>query len=135
MEEKKGSYTYSDIEHIIEHHFKNESHLLDLANYYLFYDTEWINFKLWLSIKYDKRLTIVDEAIEKKPFDFYLLTYPDLVWKEDSLREMPDKLSRISHFERFFTEIQKTGIPYAIIKGSGDDRLNNAIDAIEEQFG
>jgi nicotinamide riboside kinase len=65
-------------------------------------------------------------------YDLYLLCDIDLPWQADPLREHPQQ--REALFQLYQQELEKLGVNYKIIRGSGEQRLSNAISAIEETF-
>ena len=81
----------------------------------IIYDTEMIITKVWLEHKYGTCPAWVDEAIQRYPMDLYLLCYPDIAWEADPTRENPHL--REALFERYEQEIQRTHVPYIIVRG------------------
>jgi nicotinamide riboside kinase len=70
--------------------------------------------------------------IEKHRYDLYLLCNTDLPWEYDPLRENPDDRERL--FELYKKELEDRGFSFAIISGTGKERLENAVKAIKEYF-
>lgn len=124
-------YNFSDICHIaqkqIEQELFYEKEYAGSAGY-VFFDTELIITKVWFEYCYQQIPDFVTERLSKNFFDFYLLCVPDLPWEPDPVREHGD--DRDFFFEKYKQEIEKLGKPYALITGMGNERLQNAIDAV-----
>ena len=111
MERQNRSYTMEDVEAIARHQIEQ---LQEIKDGLYFFDTELIITKVWFEHKYGSCPAWLEQAIQDYPMDVYLLTYPDIEWKPDPVRENPD--IRLELFERYESEIQKLDIPYYIIK-------------------
>lgn len=111
MENINRPYTMEDVETIAKHQIEQLQHLSDGL---YFFDTELIVTKVWFDYKYHRVPLWLEEAIHAYPMDTYLLTYPDIKWEPDPVRENPD--IRLELFERYEQEIQQLNIPYYIIK-------------------
>ena len=93
------------------------------------YDTELIITKVWMQHVYGKVASEVEQAMNEYPMDYYLLLAPDLPAEPDPVRENLDRRDRF--FAWYEREIQRTHIPYSIIRGSGQARTQAAADAIK----
>jgi len=96
---------------------------------YVFFDTELIITKVWFEYCYKQVPDFVVERLGKGFFDFYLLCTPDLPWEPDPVREHGS--DRDCFFDWYKREIEYLKKPYTIITGRGDERLQNAIEAIK----
>jgi nicotinamide riboside kinase len=96
----------------------------------VFLDTDLIVMKVWSDFKYGHCDPWIIHQIELNKNDLYLLTYPDLPWKPDPLREHPSASTRMKIFDRYVHELDSRKFPYKIIKGQQNDRINNAMVAI-----
>ena len=118
IEKLNRPYTMEDVEAIARHQIEQlqeiDSHLSPLTSHLYFFDTELIITKVWFEHKYGSCPAWLEQAIHDYPMDVYLLTYPDIEWKPDPVRENPD--IRLELFDRYESEIQKLDIPYYIIK-------------------
>lgn len=72
-----------------------------------------------------------ENAVEPRPYDFYLLCYPDLEWVPDPARDMP--VGREDIFVEFEKAVADSGVPYGIVRGYGDKRLENAENLLRGQ--
>ncbi len=98
---------------------------------YIFFDTEMINLKVWYEYQYGSAPDWLAELDLNARYDLYLVTANDLPWQEDTLRSMPDLADREALKSRYIAEIESADIDYRLISGTGQDRIHNAINAIE----
>ncbi len=96
----------------------------------VFFDTWLIITKIWLEVVYDTSYAWIDDALRESSVDLYLLCYPDIPWEPDPLREnggpMRDRL-----YKKYKSTLEAFGLPYRIIRGRGEERINNAIFAVK----
>ena len=129
--EKLGrKYNYDDVCHIAAIQLKE----IDLfenktQSDFVFFDTELIITKIWFEYCFGEVPQFLTNAMEKPVFDFYLLCDYDLEWIPDPVREHGD--DRAYFFNLYKAEIEKTQRPFSIVSGTGEDRVLNAIKAIE----
>lgn len=132
IENLDRSYTYDDVVEIarlqVQQEKKYENKNLEYE--YVFFDTELIITKVWFEYKYSIAPDFLKERLAIRFFDFCLLCAPDIPWKYDPVRENSEK--REFFFDWYEKEINELGTPYAIIKGVGRKRLQNALDAIQQ---
>ena len=122
-------YEKSDLTKIAHGQARMEDESVYDANRVLICDTNPIVIKVWSEFKYGDCDQDILNVVAERHYDLYLLTYIDVPWEEDPQREHPDK--REQFWQIFNTEVEKTGVPYKIIKGSREERRKIAIDAIE----
>lgn len=65
----------------------------------------------------------------KAHYDLYLLTYIDIPWVKDDLRDRPEL--RDFMYARFRKALDDHNLPYKIIRGEGQERLDLAIRTVE----
>ena len=119
-------YTIDDLNAIAEHLIGQISHAG--SEEVVLYDTELIVMKIWYAHVYGRVPEAIEDAIRTYPMDCYLLLAPDLPAVPDPVRENLDR--REYFFDWYEREIQATGVPYTIIRGSGEQRTQAATDAI-----
>lgn len=122
-------YTLDDIVIIAQQQAIAESELAEKANDYLFADTELILAKVWCEDVFDECPYWIKENISRQSYHLYLLTSPDLPWEPDGVRENGSR--REYFFGLYKKHLDELKQDYAVITGTGDDRLRNAIRAIE----
>lgn len=129
--EKLGRpYTFDDVCHIAQHQITQEKYYSEQSSPdFLVFDTELIITKVWLMYCYKQCPDDVQKQIDEGFFDLYLLCEPDLPWEFDPVREHRD--DRDFFFDWYKREIELTGKPCFNISGTGNERTQKAIQAIE----
>lgn len=65
----------------------------------------------------------------KAHYDLYLLTYIDIPWVKDDLRDRPEH--RDFMYASFKKALDDYNLPYRIIRGEGQERFDLAVETIE----
>lgn len=124
------NYTLEDILLIAKEQLRQEKELIKKATRFLFIDTELIVAKVWCEDVFKTSPEWISETLLQNPYDLYLLTFPDLPWQEDPVRENPHR--RVFFYDWYERELKKINAVYTVIRGTGALRLKNAIHAVEE---
>ena len=128
--EKLGHpYEQTDIQKIAQGQLNHEAKLKEQASGFLFCDTEMLVTKIWSEVKYNRCDPWILQAVENHRYDLYLLCDIDLPWQFDPLREHPDQRQFL--FDLYYNELMTRGFPFAVVRGKGYSRLENAIEIIE----
>ncbi|MBL7890936.1 MAG: ATP-binding protein [Bacteroidia bacterium] len=122
-------YTLEDIISISQEQLAIEKQLIQHSKEFIFIDTEFINAKVWCLDVFKTCPEYISRNITEHPYDLYLLTYPDLTWEPDPLRENPNR--REFFFNWYEQELKEIKAQYAIIKGLGAERFSQALTAVE----
>lgn len=122
-------YVETDILQIAKGQVQLEKRLQGSAKHLLFCDTELIVTKVWSEVKYQRCDPWILDRISSQPYQLYLLCDIDLPWEFDPLREHPDRRGDL--FQRYLRELDGRGLPFVVIRGMGEERLYNAINAVE----
>ena len=130
LEKSNGLYSEKDLIPILNGQLEAETEFASLANKFLFCDTDPLVIWIWSKVKFGKVDPRIEKTLQDHPYDFYLLTNPDLPWEKDKLRENEDWLDEL--FEMYLNKLIELGHPYAVISGSGIDRLKCAIEALHK---
>ncbi|MCD4730544.1 MAG: ATP-binding protein [Bacteroidales bacterium] len=125
-------YSYDDILFIAKSQMESEAVANDRAKDFLFCDTELIVTKIWCEYKYGKCHQWILDNLEKSNYDLYLLLNIDLPWQPDSQREHPDNREKL--FDLYLKELNSRGLPFEIIDGNGEERMQKAIKIIDQRF-
>lgn len=99
-------------------------------NNWLFCDTDLHVIKVWSESKYNTCDETVLQLIAGRKYDFYILTDIDMPWQNDPLREHPEPEMRQYFFNIYKDIVLNTGLPFVIVKGNEEERLNRAIEAL-----
>lgn len=126
-----SSYSYTDVEKIAIGQVAQYEKAREQTSQIVILDTWLIITKVWFQWVYGKEPDWLESALQTHAVDLYLLCYPDLEWESDPLRENGgDKRNEL--FEAYRAELDGRGLRYVVIRGIGEKRLQNAIDAIEK---
>ena len=91
-------------------------------------DTNLYVIKIWSEFKFGNCDEEILEQIKSRKYDLYLLTYIDIPWQEDPLREHPDKREQL--YDIYLNEMKNQPVPFIEIKGEREFRRKTALDAI-----
>jgi len=106
-----------------------EKSLHPQANKILICDTTFLTVKIWSDELFGYTPQPVLDELPKHTYDFYLLLNIDLPWQDDPLRDFP---TMREHFMQVWhNELTAINASYAVITGLGEDRYQNAIEAID----
>jgi len=108
-----------------------ENELAKKADKVLICDTDLLETKVYSQEYYggfvDPKL---DEAARENDYDLYLLTYIDIPWEADDLRDRPGQ--RLEMFKAFEKALKTHNKNYILLKGDIETRLQTAITAIDK---
>lgn len=92
-------------------------------------DTTILTVKIWCDALFGYTPVEVLDELPRHYYDLYLLMDIDLPWQDDPLRDFP---TRRPHFMNVWQqELQALNARYVIISGSGQQRYDRAIKAVE----
>jgi NadR type nicotinamide-nucleotide adenylyltransferase len=97
----------------------------------LFIDTDLYVMKVWSEYVFGRCETWILQEIVVRHYDGYLLCRTDLPWVKDELREYPDLATRERLYHIYKDLLVNQGVPWVEIGGQADERLQNAIEAVE----
>lgn len=131
VEQLNRPYTYADVEQIAKSQIEQFKMYVESKSEPVFFDTGLVITKVWFDVVYKKCPEYLIKAIAKLPKFFHLLCDTDLPWHPDSVREnggeMRKKLS-----EMYKKELTNFDLPYQVVKGVGEQRLNHALSILNE---
>ncbi|MEO8774641.1 MAG: ATP-binding protein [Gelidibacter sp.] len=121
----------NDVLHIAEGQMRLENELTSKANTVLICDTDLLETKVYSEAYYGG---VCDPVLEKYAveniYDLYFLTYIDIPWEADNLRDKPHE--REAMFAAFENTLKGYDKPYVLLKGTMEERLKFAIAQIDE---
>ena len=108
-----------------------ENEKVKSANKVLFCDTNLLETVVYSQAYYDGFCdpAVLKHAL-KAQYDLYFLTYIDVPWVEDDLRDRPHQ--REEMFSKFKHPLDQYHLPYVILKGNFQERFEAAVEKIEE---
>lgn len=108
-----------------------ENELAKKTETVLICDTDLLETKVYSEVYY---VGTCDPLLKKfaieNTYDLYFLTYIDVPWEADDLRDKPKE--REFMFQAFELELIKQNRPYVLLKGSKKERLEKAIKHIDK---
>ncbi|MCU0356109.1 MAG: ATP-binding protein [Cyclobacteriaceae bacterium] len=122
-------YHQDDLTSIARGQLLLEDELALTANRLLICDTNLLVIKIWSEYKFGHLTDELKQLLHTHHYDLLLLMYVDIPWEEDPQREHPDK--RDYFFSVYHQEVEASGTPYQIIRGSTEERLQAAIRHID----
>lgn len=133
IESLNRKYSYSDVEHITSMQKFQINSSYPEANHFIFFDTELIISKVWFEEVYQQKPEWLDEAIRNSNFELYLLCNTDIPWVRDKVRENGGE-KREKLYNIYLKEILSYDLPYEIISGINETRINSAINVIRKML-
>ena len=100
----------------------------------LFIDTDQYVMKVWAEFVFGKCHQWILDQITKRKYDLYLLCNIDLPWTHDALREYPDLAPRQELYAIYKNLLMNQPVPWVDISGNYDERLQKAIQAVNDLF-
>ena len=98
-----------------------------------FLDTDLIVIYVWWQEKYSRVPSFVEDHLHSQQDRHYLLTYHDLNWEYDPLRESRDDLKRLYNVYR--ETLEKFGFRFNVVSGRDSERLRVASGHVHEFIG
>ena len=127
-------YEQEDLLHMAKGQLKTEDAAAEKANELLICDTDLHVIKVWSEAKYGDCDPRILELIASRKYDLYLLTYIDIAWEDDPLREHPKPEEREYFYQVYRDIVMNSGLPWADIRGGYEQRLQTAIEAVGSLF-
>lgn len=110
-----------------------EDAALRKAKRMLILDTDRVMTAVWADILLGHRPADLD-AVER-PADFYLLADVDVPFQQDAIRYFPHPDERARFLARCRQELERRQLPFSLLTGDRDQRVAQALAAIETRFG
>ncbi len=125
-EQKKCEY--SDVIPIAVGQMKSENTLAKQANKILICDTDIFETKIYSEIYYQRVPKELEQAVKINHYDLYLLTYIDMPWIADDVRDKFDEREEI--FKIFKKALISENKKFVLLKGDKETRFKRAIEII-----
>ncbi|MGQ7869251.1 AAA family ATPase [Sunxiuqinia sp. sy24] len=130
FQDHSTQYTYNDLEEITKKQIEQYHESAKAPAQLVFFDTWLIITKVWFQWVYQKEPGWLEDEISNLPIDLYLLCLPDIPWEPDPLREHGGE-ERLQLFDAYKRELQHRKLKFVEISGLGDQRVQNAIQAVK----
>ncbi len=123
--------TYDDLMLIAEGQMKLENEAAKRAKEVLICDTDLLETKIYSEVYFNGLVhPVLDKISLENVYDLYLLTYIDVPWTPDDLRDKPHQ--REEMFLNFKECLDKHELPYIVIEGDETSRFEKAITNISQ---
>lgn len=134
LEKLSRPYEQQDLLEIARGQLELEDKLAREANKLLICDTDLNVIQVWSHARYNSSHRFITEHIASRKYDMYLLTNIDTIWEEDPLREHPLPAERLYFYNIYRDIVQNSGLPWADISGTHEERLKKALEAIQQHI-
>jgi len=137
-------YSYDDLLEIAKGQFAFENAAIELVEnktsnisasnstcQIILLDTNMYVLKVWCEFVFEKCHPWILNQIVENSYDLYLLCDIDLPWVKDELREYPDLEIREKLYHHYKDLLVNQSTPWVNISGNYQQRLENAINAID----
>lgn len=125
-------YTADDILLISKQQMALEDAMAEKAREVLFCDTNLLVTKIWMLHAYQFCHPWILEQMQSRTYDLCLLTDIDLPWEPDPLREHPHLRQYL--FDWYQKELEAMAVPYQLVSGTAEQRLELAVRIILDYF-
>lgn len=127
----RRNYMESDLLEIARGQITAENLLLQKADRFLICDTNLYVHKVWSEHSFHNCHRWMLEQLATRRYDLYLLTNIDMAWEYDPLREHGSDYWRNYFYLQYKDIVINSGVPWTMVSGAHNDRLDTAIKAIE----
>lgn len=108
-----------------------ENELAKKTDSVLICDTDLLETKVYSEAYYSGTCDpVLDKYAIENTYDLYFLTYIDVPWEADDLRDKSNERERM--FKAFEDTLIKYNRPYVLLKGSKKERLEEAVKHINK---
>ncbi|MBU2525798.1 MAG: ATP-binding protein [Bacteroidetes bacterium] len=121
---------FSDILPIAIGQMRLENSKAEKADEILFCDTDLLETAVYSQAYYNDCPSELLQAIPHHHYDLYLLTYIDVPWEPDDLRDRPNQ--RAEMFAFFQENLEKYNRNYVLLRGDQRQRLEAATRVIDK---
>lgn len=121
--------TMADLLAIAHAHDAKAKAAIESDDHPVILDTDPLMTAVWADMLFGRRDPWFDRWRDYA--DLYLLFDIDLPWEADGTRMFGTDEARRRFFDRCRAELERRGVPYALVSGRGEQRYMNAVRAIE----
>jgi NadR type nicotinamide-nucleotide adenylyltransferase len=132
LEDLDRPYEYEDLLAIAQGQLAEEDKALEKSAPLVLIDTNLLVLHVWSQHKFGKTDPWIMEQIRKRKYDMYLLTNIDIPWVFDPQREHPALEMRVYFFDWYFKLLENSGVPFAVISGTEEERLQQALEEVNK---
>lgn len=130
-DEDNRSCDVDDLNNIAVGQIASENKLSATANRVLFCDTDLLEIKVYSKVYLQGYCDpMIAKYAAENSYDLYFLTYIDVPWEADVMRDKP--FEREQMFANFKKALESHNKPYIVLTGSLEERLKFAINQVEK---
>lgn len=129
LEHQQNNYEYDDLLNIAKGQIKLENERAAVAHQYLFCDTDLYVLMVWCHQRFGKVHPYILEEIATRKYDAYILCDIDMPWSPDPQREHPEEDMRRYFYNIYKDIVMNAGVPYIIVSGNEEQRLQQALNS------
>jgi NadR type nicotinamide-nucleotide adenylyltransferase len=133
LEAQQGRLEEADLERIARGQVASEEALARNARRVLICDTDVLSTLIWSETLYGACSPWVRAQADARAYDLTLLLDVDVPWVDDVVRYLPE--DRRGFFERCQRELERRERRYVVIRGSWEERWEQARRAVEQVLG
>lgn len=127
------NYNFNDLLSIARGQIEKEEAITGkLQKNLVFIDTNMYVMKVWCEFVFHKCHNWINQQLENRHYDLYLLCNTDLPWVQDDLREYPDLETREQLYNMYQQLMINQDTPWVDIRGSFEQRLATAVKAVDK---
>lgn len=130
FQDRKYEYEIDDLVEIAKSQLKHEDSIAQTSKKIIFCDTDLVVMKIWSKVVFGNVPDWIEKKLKEHVYDLYLLCYHDIDWEPDPLRSNPHNRQYI--YDLFVKELEQNNFNYKVVVGTGEDRLKNAINFVDE---
>jgi NadR type nicotinamide-nucleotide adenylyltransferase len=132
-EREQAVCTLEDLPQIVHGQLALENERVAQAQRFLFCDTNVLVTQVWSQTHFQGYCAPeILKAVQQLQYDFYLLTNIDVPWEKDDLRDRPN--ARPEMLQAFQNALKETKVPFIMLEGNHESRLQQAIGILEATF-
>lgn len=129
--DNRDSIVRDDLVPIAKGQINLEKEISKKARDILICDTNLLELEVYSKYYYDDFVPeFIKNEATKREYDIYLLTFIDVPWEQDRLRDRPH--NREEMFRLFEEALKIRNLPYHLMKGNREQRLETAVGIIDE---
>ncbi len=130
LKNRGGAYQLNDIIEIAYLQLKAEEEQIKNAHRFLFCDTTLLVNIIWASFVFKSIPQQLIDHYRSDDYKLHLLCHIDLPWEYDPLREHPQYREEL--FNLYAENLKQSNANFEVIRGQNNNRLQNAIAAINK---
>ncbi len=124
------AYTLDDLTHIAHGQAALELAAAAGAEDLILADTSLEVIRVWWDYRFGTPPAWLEALLRRHRGDYYLLCAPDLPWQPDPLRANPHDRDQL--FVRYRELLERLGVSYGVVEGSGEARTRRALALLRE---